>query len=186
MPTGSKLRVKFMKYIKVNKQLLVFHLDPSSWFQVVCAIWDAWWFFEWKNSGTDCLAIDPEFEGWGVLFESGDEVCPDYPHLLLFWPLSISPRLLYRRKWMCIAEKHLCGRVKTRTVLHTSRMTIHGLTHHDRSMLPRFKVPQHRVKSCISTKLRHQATSIKYISYNLMRSGSKPSPFEPFPAKSFL
>jgi len=185
MLTRSKLRVKSWHFLKVNKRLLVFHLDPSSRFKVVCVIWDAWWFFEWKNLGTDCLAIYLVFEGWGVLFETGDGVCPDYPHLLLFWPLSIVLRPLYLRKWMCIAEKHLCGRVKMWTALHTSGTSTHGLTHRNRSMLPRFRVPHHRVKSCISTKLR-QATSIEYISYNLMRSGSEPSSSGSFPAKSFL
>jgi len=107
------------------------------------------------------------------------------PPFLLFWPLFIVLRPLYWRKWMCIAEKHLCGRVKMWTALHTSGMSTHGLTHRNRPMLPRFRVPHHRVKSCISTKLR-QATSSEYISYNLIRSGSEPSSSGSFPAKSFL
>ena len=41
--------------------------------------------------------------------------------------------------------------------------TTHGYARRDRSVLLRFRVPQHRVKSCISTKLGHQATSIEYI-----------------------
>ena len=49
--------------------------------------------------------------------------------LFLFWPLSIGLRLFYRRKWTFIAEKHLCGRVKTRTALRTSWTTTYGPTH---------------------------------------------------------
>ena len=110
--------------------------------------------------------------------------------LFLFWPLSIGLRLFYRRKWTFIAEKHLCGRVKTRTALRTSWTTTYGPTHHNNFVFLRFRVQQHRVKSCISTKLG-QAIGIEYISYNLMRSGSepftsKPSPPETFPSESFL
>ena len=79
-------------------------------------------------------------------------------------PLSIGLRLFYRRKWTFIAEKHLCGRVKLRTALRTSWTTTYGPTHRNNFVLLRFKVQQHRVKLCISTKLGHQATSIEYIS----------------------
>ena len=45
---------------------------------------------------------------------------------------------------------------------------------------------EHRVKSCILTKLGHQATSIESISYNLMRSGPEPSAYKPSLSESFL
>jgi len=170
MPTGSKLRVKSWNFLKVKKQLLVFHLDPSSRFKVVCVIWDAWWFFECKNLGTDCLAIYLEFEGQGFYLNLEMGFAQITPHLLLFWPISIVPRPLYRS----VLQRNICVEESKRGQ-HTSRTSTHGLTHRNRSMLPRFRVPHHRVKSCISTKLR-QATSTEYISYNLMRSGPEPSP----------
>jgi len=64
--------------------------------------------------------------------------------------------------------------------------TTHGLTHCDCSVWLRLRVPQHQVKSCISTKLGHQATSIEYISYNLMQNGSGPCMSKPSLSESSL
>ena len=111
--------------------------------------------------------------------------------LLLFWPLSIGLRLLYWRKWMWIAEKHLCGTVKTWTALHTSRTTTHGLTHCDRSVLLRSRVAQVQSATAPSqvihfNKIRTPGNQYRVYIFNFMRSGSEPSPSKPSLSESFL
>ena len=99
--------------------------------------------------------------------------------LLLFWPLSIGLRLLYWRKWMWIAEKHLCGTVKTWTALHTSRTTTHGLTHCDRSVLLRSRVAQVQSATAPSqvihfNKIRTPGVSSIYLQFHAKRFRTLP------------